>query len=834
MPTSLKDFIGLTDEQVHAAQKEFGFNTLHSNEENVIIKAIKKLITDPMVIMLLVASSIYFAVGQIDDGIFLTAAIILVAAISLFQDSRAENALEKLKSYTNPKSRVIRNGQTIEIESTELVIGDYLIVEEGESINADGEIIYSSDFSVNESILTGESFSIQKNKDANENQIFQGTYVATGMAIVRIIAIGKNTKLGIIGKSLENIKEEKTPLESKINNFVIRMSIVGGIVFIIVWGINFYQSQHILESLLKALTLAMSILPEEIPVAFSTFMALGAWRMLKTGIVIKQMKTVETLGSATVICTDKTGTLTENKMSLAKIYTFEEDAAIEISERLSLLQKELISIAMWASEPIPFDPMEKALHEEYSKFAFQDERKNFNLTKEYPLEGTPPMMTHIFKNDIQETIIASKGAPEAILKACKLSKEENLKIQSQITTLSQQGYRVLGVGTCYENFDVFPPSQEQLTLSFKGLLAFYDPPKKNIAETISKFKNAGIKVKIITGDNLLTTKAIAQQIGLDDYEKNITGDQLMTLTDDELRKVVANTTIFSRMYPEAKLRIISALKKNNEIVAMLGDGVNDGPALKAAHIGVAMGQKGTEIAKQAASLILMEDDFSKLINAIGIGRKIYTNLKKAIQFIISIHIPIILSAFVPLAFGWAYPNIFLPIHIIFFELIMGPTCSIIYENEPMEPNTLNQKPRPFSSTFFKAKELATSIVQGLVIAAFTLGIYQFSYINNYGEDTTRTMTFTTLIVANIFLTLINRSFYYSALTTLKYRNNLMSLIIGITILSTGLLIYYEPFAHFFMFSYLNSSQLAICLLGGFTSVVWFEGIKWIKRSKNGK
>jgi Ca2+-transporting ATPase len=821
---------GLTNEEVRESREKHGYNITNYKNENTLLDAIKKPLKEPMVILLLVASSIYFTSGKTEDGIFLFLAIIVLSSISLYQDSRSKNALEKLKDYSQPKCKVIRDGNLLDIKSEDLVIGDSFLVEEGASINADGIIVHSNDFSVNESILTGESLPVNKDKTQKDNLVYQGTTVVSGIAIATITAIGAKTKLGKIGKSLEDIKEEKTPLELQIINFAMKMVIVGAIIFLISWGINYLYSRNILDSLLKALTLAMSILPEEIPIAFTTFMALGAWRMMKMGIIVKQMKTVETLGSATVMCTDKTGTITENKMSLAYLYVLATNTICK-PEDTSLTDegKEIIQMSMWASEPIPFDPMEIALHTAYSKIVKEDERHLYKMIHEYPLEGRPPMMTHIFENKEGKRIIATKGAPEAIINSSNLTHEEKQKIESAIKVLTNDGYRVLGVGESTFIDNKFPTTQQQFQFKFKGIVAFYDPPKKNIQQILKDFYTAGISVKIITGDNSATTIAIAKQIGFKGYEKSITGEALMKLSDTELEKRVMDTNIFTRMFPEAKLRIINALKSKNEIVAMTGDGVNDGPALKAAHIGIAMGKKGTEIAKQAASLILLEDDLSKIVNAVAIGRKIYTNLKKAIQFVISIHIPIILTVFIPLILGWIYPNIFSPIHIIFLELIMGPTCSIIYENEPMEKNSMIQKPRPFTNTFFNWKELSTSILQGIIITLGTLLIYQYSVQKGFSESHTRTMVFTTLITANIFLTLVNRSFYYSIFTTIKYKNNLVLLIIGITIAMTGLLLYLKPLTDFFKFESLNLFQLTISIGIGFLSVIWYEIIKWIKR-----
>ena len=829
MPSNNFNIKGLSQEEVLTSRAKYGKNSVNYQHENTFWKALRGFFKDPIVVLLLVASVIYFVSGQTGDGIFMVSAIVVVSGISMYQDSRSKNALEKLQDLSQPRSKVIRAGNIEEIKSEDLVMGDRLLVEEGTSISADGIIVHSNDFSVNESILTGESFAVEKDKTQKDNIIFQGTAVATGLAIATITAIGSETKLGKIGKSIQGIKEERTPLELQIGSFVKNMAYIGLLVFFVVWGINYFNSHEFMDSLLKALTLAMSILPQEIPVAFTTFMALGAWRMMKKGIVVKQMKTVETLGSATVICTDKTGTITENKMSLAKLFVLKTNAISEAENVTTDDEKSLIRIAMWASEPMPFDPMEIALHDAYSKAFTSNERLQYSLNHEYPLGGTPPMMTHIFEDESGHRIVATKGAVEALIKVCKLSESEVQQIHDAVNILASDGYRVLGVGESNFMGNNFPKTQQELSFDFKGIVVFYDPPKKNIHTVLNHFYQAGIAVKIITGDNAETTKYIAKQVEFKGFDKAISGDELMQLSDTDLKKTVMDTQIFTRMFPDAKLRIINALKTQNQIVAMTGDGVNDGPALKAAHIGIAMGKKGTEIAKDAASLVLMNDDLSKMVDAVGMGRRIYTNLKKAIQFIISIHVPIILTVFIPLALGWIYPNIFSPLHIIFLELVMGPTCSIVYENEPMEKNTMTQPPRPFTSTFFSWKELSTSILQGLFITVGTLFIYQYSVQNAYNEQLTRSMVFTTLITANVFLTLVNRSFYYSIFTTMKYKNNLVLLIIGITGVITALLIYVHPFADFFEFEHLNITQLGICIGVGFVSVIWIELVKWRKR-----
>ncbi len=832
MNTIPEELRGLTAEEVSASKLAHGSNAFSFKRENSILKTLKDLAKDPMLLLLLTASLIYFTLGDIGDGLFLCGAVIFQTSISLYQSKRSKNALDKLKQYSQPNSKVIRDSKIIEIKSEEIVVDDLIVVEEGALIPADGMIVQSNDFEVSEAVVTGESLPVNKSMEADQNELFSGTTVISGSAIFRVTKIGNQTKIGQIGKSLESIEEIKTPLELKIGDFVKKMALLGAAVFLLVWGINYFNTREILSSLLYSLTLAMSILPEEIPVAFTTFMALGAWRLMKMGVVVKQMKTVETLGSATVICTDKTGTITENKMEVVEIYCYSSNEVLRIDQELSEAANLLLETSMWASEPMPFDPMEIALHKIYGNKTKLDLRPDYQLIHEYKLEGKPPMMTHVFENKKGDRIIAAKGAPEAFFQLLSLDDQSLAKIKDAMTSMASKGYRILGVGKSDFRDQNFPPLQTELPFTFLGLVAFYDPPKSNISEVLKSFYKAGIEVKIITGDNALTTQSIAKQIEFKGWENSIDGEELMKLDENAFKKCVAETSIFTRMFPEAKLKIINTLKDNQQIVAMTGDGVNDGPALKAAHIGISMGSNGTEIAKQSSSLILLENDLSKMVDAIAMGRKIYSNLKKAIQYIISIHIPIILIVLIPLALDWTFTHIFSPIHIIFLEVIMGPTCSIIYENEPMEANAMSQKPKPLSSTFFNWKELWISIIQGLVITVGTLFIYRRGIANDFSESVIRTTVFATLITANIGLTLVNRSTFFSVWTTLKYKNRMVFYIIAITIIVCAIILYIPAVNQFFEFTILPFYELLICIGIGLTSVLWIELYKYTLRKKS--
>ncbi|MEJ5995293.1 cation-translocating P-type ATPase [Pedobacter sp. Du54] len=819
---------GLTSLQVEQARKRYGPNRLIYSKNSLIFVALKSLAQEPMVVLLILVSGIYFFSGQQSEGIFLLVSVVFIAAISFYQDHKSKNALAALQRYTQPTCKVIRDGSLLSVESEQLVVGDSLVLEEGDLVQADGVLVSANDFSINESILTGESMAVYKAIHQEDHLVFMGTTIASGHAIATITAIGNQTKLGRIGKSIESIKEEETPLARQIKVFVNKMIVIGAMAFCLSWAFNYIYHQNFMQSLLGALTIAMSILPEEIPVAFASFMALGAWRLMKKGIITKKMGTVETLGSATVICIDKTGTITENKMALIEIFTINSGVS-KLNSDFGSSEKNLIKMAMWASEPTPFDPMEIALHEAYAEHFKVDERPRFHLVHEYPLGGSPPMMTHVFEDKDSNRIIAAKGAPEAIIRCCNLKKSDQKLVENAITEMGSKGFRVLAVGECEFKSNDFPANQQEMDFTFVGLVAFYDPPKQHISKVLKSFYDAGIGVKLITGDNPVTTAAIAKQIGFLGYEQSLSGEQLINLTDAELQKTVKEINVFTRMFPMAKLRIINALKDNNEVVAMTGDGVNDGPALKAAHIGIAMGKKGTEIAKQAAALILVEDNLSKMVEAIAMGRRIYANLKKAIQYIISIHIPIILVVLLPLLLNWQFPNLLLPMHVVILELIMGPTCSIIFENEPIEKNAMRQAPRPFTQTFFNPKELTTSIAQGLMIAFGAFVTYQYAIAHEATEIGTRTMVFATLISANIMLTLCNRSFYYAITTTLRYSNKLMPLAIGGTMLMAALLLYLKPVANFFGFEALGLSELAMSIALGFISVIWIEALKWRKR-----
>ncbi len=823
---------GLSDEQVTASRVLHGSNAIEMKGERVFWQVVKEIVLEPMFIMLLAACIVYFVVGQIKEGIIMAVSLCIVAGISLFQEYRSKNAVEALKKLSASKASVIRNGKKTSVPADDIVVDDILMIEEGEIVTADGLITTSNDLSLNESILTGESFPVNKTA-GNNSVVYRGTLVTSGSAAIQITSVGNETMLGKIGLSLKEISIIKTPLQKQIRSFVRNMVWIGAIAFLMVIGFNYYHSGNLLQSFLQGLTLAMSVLPEEIPVAFSTFQALGAFRLLKNQVIVKQPQYVETLGSATVICADKTGTITQNKMSIAFLYDAIQKRSIQVTDETTM-PPELIEFAMWSSETDPFDPMEKAIHQLYQKTASTDKRSDFKQVHEYPVGGKPPMMTHIFKNSSGEVIIAAKGAPEAILQRTNLSAEELKKIEEQSLAYAAKGFRLLGVGKGNWHERDWPLSQEEFSFQFLGLIVFQDPPKENIAKTISQFYDAGIQLKIITGDYAETAMAIAGQIGLRNDGTVLQGKDIVALSEKDLREQCKNINIYARMFPEAKLKVINALKENGEIVAMTGDGVNDGPALKAAHIGIAMGKRGSEVAKSAASLILVDDDLAHMVDAVALGRKIYDNLKKAIQYIVSIHIPIILIVTLPLLLSWHFTTIFSPVHVIFLELIMGPTCSIIYENEPMEPGTMNMPPRKMGTNFLSFKQLMLSILQGLAITAGCMGAGYYYLQMQAPDDVVRTIIFSTLLFSNVFLTLVNRSFRYTIFTTLKYKNNLVPGILAATLIFIAALLYVPFMQRLFTLHTLQFKEIVLCIAIAFVATCWVEIWKLVRMKAPGK
>lgn len=820
MNPSTPDFQGLRPEQITESRTKNGSNLLYVRPKRRLWHMLKDVATEPMFLLLVVACALYFSIGDASEAWLMVGAVIFVTLIEIVQEFRSEQALSALGQMAQPRVTVIRSGKRQEVPVEDVVVGDLIAFVEGERIAADGLLQQANDLSVDEAILTGESLPVVKSTEEGQNIMYQGATVASGAGIAVVQAVGVRTEFGKLGKSIEMIETDPTPLQRQINRFVQQMLWAGLLAFIVVYGINYFYSGSLLGALLYSLAFAMALVPEEIPVAFTTFMALGAYRMTRRHVLVKQPKTVESLGAATVICLDKTGTITENKMTVAEIVDYSG-------------HERTLEYAMWASEPIPFDAMEKAIHLAYQQDTSADLRPTAKMVHEYPLGGLPPMMTHVFeRKGADQQIIAAKGAVERILAVCKADVAQQALVLEKATEMARKGYRILGVASAVRPEAGYPEQQDDFPWVLEGLVGLYDPPKAHIDRVMNDFYRAGIAVKMITGDYAETALNIARESGIRmTGAAAVSGETVMKMTDQELQDIVGKTVVFARMFPDAKLRVVEALKANGEIVAMTGDGVNDGPALKSAQVGVAMGHRGTEIAKSAASMVLLDDNLAHMVNAIKTGRLIYYNLRKAIRYIISIHLPIVLVVLFPLLFGWTYLHMLTPIHVIFLELIMGPTCAIAFENEPAEPNVLQLPPRTNAVNLFSWPELSLSLLQGFIITLGVLAMYHYAIWLGKDETTTRSFVFITMLLANIFLTLANRSFQYTIVKTIFYRNALLWWMIGVSLVLIAVIVWIPIVRKIFELGPLTLRELGVCLLAALVSVGWFEIWKWIKNKR---
>lgn len=776
----LKEFKGLTNNEVVISREKNGTNIQKQRKKESLIKKILNIFKEPMFLLLIIAASVYFIVGEYGDGITMLIFVLAVCTIEFIQETKTDKALEELNKLSSLNVKVIRNGKKEIINSEEIVVGDIVILEEGDRVPADGKILYTQSLGINESSLTGESEIVYKNKEEDLknhfklNMCYSGTDVVNGLGIIEVTSVGKNTEFGLIGQSLNNIKKEKTPLERQINKLVFICTIVSITVFILTIIINYINhpeltpTKRIVDSLLAGITIAMATIPEEIPVILTVFLAMGSWSLTKKNTLTKNMKAIETLGTVNVLCTDKTGTITENKMIVEDIYTNSET---------------FIKTLYQSCPQVAYDPMEIAL----KKYCQEKEKTNTgSITKEYPFKAETKMMGQIWNN--KELCV--KGAYENVLPLCNLDKENYKQVKSKINEYSKEGYRVLAIAK-NDNLKNIPNSLTEAKLTFEGLVALYDPPRKGVKESLEECYSAGIRVIMITGDNGKTAASIAKKINLNNYDEVITGLELEAMSDDELFERVKTTNIFARVYPNHKMRIVNALQRNNLIVAMTGDGVNDAPALKKANIGIAMGQRGTNVAKESADIILLDDNFNTIVKAIGKGRSIYKNIQSAISYVIAIHIPLaLLSLFVPI---FKLPTLLLPIHVMLLELLIDPTSSIIFQRIKPTPSIMLEKPRNIDEPILNLKTTIRNILQGILIFIVTFITYLYLIKNNTNINLSITITYTILVLSIILIAYQLKSNNSTIKSFLEGLKDKISLMVNTTILLGLLLLIYIPF-----------------------------------------
>jgi Ca2+-transporting ATPase len=822
---------GLSTKEAHRKIKEFGFNELSPVQSKNILHIFQEVVKEPMFIFLISSGVLYMILGDYTEGMLLLGSILLIVFITFYQYRKTQNALNALKQMSAPRALVLRDGNPIRIAGREVVQDDVVILNEGDRIPADGTIVESNNLIVDESLLTGESIPVSKHFDASSNidsLVFGGTLVLQGSGLFIVTQTGINTVFGKIGESLKSIEIESTRLQKEMNRLIRNLFIIG-IALSSVVVIGFYLTRgNFLESLLNGLATSIAMLPEEFPVVLTVFLAIGAWRLTQKNVLTRKPSAIETLGSTTVLCSDKTGTITQNKMELSSIIYQDKTYTNSQFEDNKLILEEILRCSYYASVKDSIDPMEKSILLNVKKYTKLDSVNNI-LIKEYPLSKDLFIMTRVLKLENGEIVAFSKGAPEAIISQCKnLSESEKIKLLDQIQELAMKGQRILGLAkTSFLNSNEIPQNQNQFPMEFIGFIGFEDPIRTDVPAAIKDCYTAGIKVVMITGDYPNTAKSIAQQIGMHLQDQVLSGKELALMSDKEFKNKINSVNIFARILPDQKLRIIKALQANGEVVAMTGDGVNDAPALKAADIGIAMGNKGTDVAREASSLVLLDDNFSSIVTAIRSGRKIFDNLQKAMSYIIAIHVPIIGLTLIP-AFFSHLPIILMPFHIVFMELIIDPVCSVAFESEIEEKGIMNRPPRNSKTYFFGLNQIFSSFLLGLLLLIVVLFVYFQTIQENHLDEETRAITFFTLIICNILLILNRLSKSRSAISVLLEKNKALLFILTTSIFLLSLLMLVPYLNKIFGFIYPGIEHLKLALICSVSFLVFLELIKFVK------
>ena len=836
---------GLTANQAKEKLRTEGYNNLPSSKPKNFFFIALGVVKEPMFILLVACGTLYIVLGDMREGFMLLGFVFVIMGIEFFQEKKTEKALDALKDMASPRALVIRDGEETRIAGFEVVTDDIIVLQEGDRVPADATVLHSVNLLADESLLTGEPVPVRKNDWDGVEKIIQpggddlpfvysGSMIVQGNGIARVTSIGINTEIGKIGKALESVKEEPTRLKQEMGSLVKKLTIIAAVLCILVIVGYTLTRGSLVNGFLAGITLAMAMLPEEFPVILTVFMALGAWRMSKKKVLTRKPSAIETLGSATVLCTDKTGTLTQNKMTVTRLYNGKDFLTVAKANGFNSEFHEIIEYGILSSQTNPFDPMEKAITSMGDLYLKGTEHlhKNWEMIKEYPLSKELLAMSRVFSfKRTQEKIIATKGAPEAIFDLCHLDGKSKKHLSLAVEELAAGGLRVLGVAKAKINVKGLPEIQHDFTFDFIGLIGLSDPIRKNVKKAVSECYKAGIRVIMITGDYPVTAKNIALEIGLENPDRCITGQELQVMTEKELCKKIKGINVFARVVPEQKLKIVNALKKNKEIVAMTGDGINDAPALKSANIGIAMGEKGTDVAREASSLVLMDDNFSSIVGAIKMGRRIFDNLQKAFGYTFAIHVPIAGLSLIPILLG-NFPLILWPVHIVFLELIIDPACSIIFEAEKEEINIMNRSPKRIDEPFFGVKKILFSCLQGVGILIITLTVYIAGLHLGYEAKEVRAMAFTTLIVSNIAVIFTNRSWTDNIFKIIATPNKAVLWVAGGAIFFLALILNIPFFLDLFQFHKLPLINIVICSLAGLTTIVWFEIYKMVKLRKH--
>lgn len=840
--TLLPAFKGLEEEEAAKRLEIDGPNELPTVRKRGGMEILRGILTEPIFLLLIACGGIYLLLGDVQEALMLLSFVVVIIGITTYQEGKTENALEALRSLSSPRALVVRNGTEQRIAGREVVCGDILLLSEGDRVPADARVLQSSNLMVDESILTGESVPVMKVPARAEEavggaggeereKVFAGTLVVSGRGWAEVEATGPRTRMGKIGLMVQVQEEEDTRLQVETRRLVRNFALLGLVLCTAVTLLYSLAHSDLLGGILAGLTLAMAILPEEFPVVLTVFLALGAWRLSQRNVLTRRMVVLEALGAGTVLCVDKTGTITQNRMEVAALLREKEllnaeAAGQSLPERLH----ELVEYAVLASQKDPLDPMEKALRKFGERVLRGTEHLHAEWTpvQEYPLCPELLAMSIVWRApDSRRYLIAAKGAPEAIADLCHMAPEERQELVASIEVLSERGMRILGIARAEFSESELPGIQHEFAFQFLGLVGFSDPIRPGVAESVKECRRAGIRVIMITGDYPGTARKVAEEIGLNTGAGIATGPELESMTSSELMELAGRVNVFARIAPAQKLRIVQALKARGETVAMTGDGVNDAPALKAADIGIAMGMRGSDVAREAAPLVLLDDNFTSIVAAVKGGRRIFDNLKKAIAYILAIHVPIAGISLLSVVLKW--PLVLLPIHIVFLELVIDPACSVVFEAEPEEKGIMSRPPRRKDEALFDRRTILYAVAQGAGLLAIVAFIFGFTLGTGAGEEKARALAFATLMIGNLSLILANRSWQRSILEKVSAPNPAHRWVTAGAIAALLLIVLAPPVSSLFHISTLSAPELGACLLLGALCLAWTEAFGTIFR-----
>lgn len=822
---------GLSTAQAQARLAADGANDLPGNGPRGLLAIAREVLFEPMFLLLLAAAGTYIVLGEAREAIALSVSILVVIVITILQERRTEHALAKLRDLSGTRALAIRDGVQVRIPARDLVIDDVILLSEGDRVPADAVLLSATALSVDESILTGESLPVDKLAAANDNdrRVYSGTLALRGYGTARVTATGVRTEIGKIGRALLELRPEVTPLFHEVRRIVRWVASISLLVCVVITVFYALSRHDWLGGVLAGITVAMSLLPEEFPVVLTVFLAMGAWRISRQSVLTRRMPAIESIGAATLLAVDKTGTLTENRMRVAVLDSLVNKVDLRQPDpRFDASTRNILVAANAASERDAFDPMEHAIREAALRLVGTESEltSGRQLVREYDLTPELLAVTHVWQRGDQAIAdIAVKGAPETVFTLCRIDAEQHRELMQRVTAYAQDGLRVLAVAQGEQHGGALPDSPREFTLHLLGLLCLADPLRENIPAALAECKQAGIRVVMITGDHAGTALAIATQAGMDTSAGALTGAEVASLPPEELIARTRHTNVYARMAPEQKLSLVQAFKANGEIVVMTGDGVNDAPALKAAHVGVAMGGRGTEVAREAASLVLMNDDFASLVGAVRLGRRIYDNIRHAMSYIIAVHVLIAGMGLLPVLFGW--PLLLFPLHVMFLEFVVDPTCSLVFESDTDASDVMRRPPRSPTASLFSRSILIRSVLRGAMVLGFNVGVYVLA-LDALPEAQARALSFMALVMGSILLIFVSRLHGDKSDAARSRPTALFWWVTGLTLTALIATLYVPAIAALFQFQTPPMQAVMLVPLAGILlgSLVWWSR-RWL-------